>query len=270
MLDSSLLPDDMEGGKAGQLVDRRLDRVSAWEERLVTPGKGAMPKYLLARMRQLAAAGVLLILVSGCSSEQQGAPESAESATHLRADQWPTGAGIGPWREVGPEYLTLEPWIEESEAAIASLVGSGYGFDFPDGTAFHAYAAGGLRRGDDDIAGPRAAADQYVSELPNDAAAKALADSFVREVSAGSGGFDAHELRKYPSLEVADGVRLLGIFAKYTDGRPVATLYAIGRSGRLVSIEVMRSAHMQQDAPRVEFEATVRAAMERLTATGDR
>lgn len=213
--------------------------------------------------RRIAGVLALVAMASGCggSDGQRGSPADPAPAaiTYLRPDQWPTA--LGPWTEVGA--VDLAPDDESNAGALALICGD---VEFPAGSGGRGYTAGGFGRGDDRPGGAQAAADQYVSELADDAAAQEQVDVLVRQFRTCAGEIGKEAFQEYPSLDVADGVRVFGRFVSYPDGKRTSKLFAFGRAGPLVSVEVLYTGDRQKDAPRPEFETTVRTAMEQLAS----
>lgn len=224
----------------------------------------------MSRSRLLAAlAGALAVAVlgSGCGGDPDEpvdavAAPTPPAVTYLRADQWPTGAPFGAWAETGPVDLTPDGG-SNAGSQLPLICGE---VEFPLGSGARGFTAGGFGRGDELPAAPEAAADQYVVESPDAAAAQARMDVLVRQFRTCAGAIGAEDFKEYPSLAVADGVRVFGRFVAYLDGKYTSKLLAFGRAGRLISVEVLYTGDKRAGAPRKEFEATVRAAMEQLTA----
>lgn len=222
-----------------------------------------MPPRTRRRRAALFALLALGAVGTGCgagSDEPAGAggAPGPPAVTYLRPDQWPSGAPFGPWAQVGPVRLDGG----SAEGALLPLICGEV--EFPAGSGVRAYAAGGFDRADERPAAPEAAADQYVSVLADDVAAQEKLEQLVRQFRTCVGEIGSESFQEYPRLEVADGARIFGRFITFPDGRFSSKLFAFGRVGRLISIEVLNTGDRRKAAPRTAFRATVRTAMEQL------
>lgn len=227
-------------------------------------------------------AGLAFVPGSAAAPLSATAVDPNDEAFYLDSAELPQSPRYGPW------FASMVDGFGDDDAEADRLCDESSIFNDPvldDAEAgFRAFESEDPNPEPDEV-GVGAVGGQYITVAPSEQAAAQFLRNAQRRHLKVCGSANGRVYRgdakkdpnfkfervRYKNLEIADGVRLFGIYVTFTEccGKrsPIghsSSLLALGRDGRTVTVVLISTGDTKPNAPVRKFRATAKAAMAKI------